>query len=245
MAKETEDREFADRVKQRMREIDEASERFRREHREEEPAKTAQASAPGADEPQDDEDASIAKWEGAMRRHAEENGGLVTTELSGVFEERRRQVRLTDEGANTPKGGNPSAPSGAPSGVPSDTETLLNGLIAECRSLLRDVAFRSACLTPDADERIRFLTAGQNLATTGANVGKVVARLRRPAASAMEERRHHFTYEHTQTSAPPPSPRVMCREAENEDQSLASRASLATKDRKPLRKSQCAQDRRA
>ncbi len=204
---ETEERDFADVVKQRMREIDEASERLRRKHQGEEPAE-AQASAPGAGEPHDGEDASIARWEGDMRRYAEENDGLVPTELSGLFEDRRRQVRLT--GADTPEGGNSSAPSGAPSGAPSavppDTETLLNGLIEECRSLLRDVAFRSACLTPDADERIRFLTAAQNLATTGANVGKVVARLRAPTAPAppIEERRQRITVEHVQTVAAPP-----------------------------------------
>ena len=186
-----------------LRRTREHVERWQREHPVEQPAE-AQASAPAAGEPHDDEDASIARWEGDMHRYAEENDGLVPTEPSRLFEERRRQVRLT--GADTPEGGNPSAPSGAPSSVPPDTETLLNGLIAECRSLLRDVAFRSACLTPDADERIRFLTAAQNLATTGANVGKVVARLRAPTAPApaIEERRQRITVEHVQTVAAPP-----------------------------------------
>ena len=108
MSKETEKPDFADVLKRRMREIDEASERW-------------------------------------------------------------KQVRLADGRAESAQNGEPSVPSAA---APPDTETLLNGLIEECRSLLRDVAFRSACLTPDADERIRFLTAAQNLATTGANVGK-------------------------------------------------------------------------
>ena len=139
MSKETEKPDFADVLKRRMREIDEASERW-------------------------------------------------------------KQVRLADGRAESAQNGEPSVPSAA---APPDTETLLNGLIEECRSLLRDVAFRSACLTPDADERIRFLTAAQNLATTGANVGKVVARLRPRNASAIEEHRYRMVYEHLQT---PPSP---------------------------------------
>jgi len=92
----------------------------------------------------------------------------------------------------------------AASPAPFDTETLLNELIVECRTLLRDVAFRSACLTPDADDRIRFISAAQNLAITGANVGKVVARLRTRGARPVDEHRHHMIYEHVQT---PPSPR--------------------------------------
>jgi hypothetical protein len=201
MSEETEKPDFADVLKQRMREIDEASERWRREHPE--PAEAgAQASALEAGEPRDGKDARIVQWEDEMRRYADEHGGLVPTNLSSLFEDRRRQVRLTDGRADNAARCNPAAPSGAP----SDTEKLLNGLIEECRALLREVAFRSACLTPDADERIRFLTAAQNLATTGANVGKVVARLRPHNAPAVEERRHRIIYEHTQTTAAPPSP---------------------------------------
>ena len=201
MGKETEKPDFAGVLKQRMHEIDEASERWRREHPDEETAETgAQASAPAAGEPRKGKDARIVQWEDEMRRYADENGGLVPTGLSGLFDARRRQVRLADRRADTAENGEPPVPSAA---APSDTEKLLNGLIEECRSLLRDVAFRSACLTPDADERIRFLTAAQNLATTGANVGKVVARLRGPAAPAMEERRQRITVEHIQTVATP------------------------------------------
>ena len=200
MSEETEKPDFADVLKQRFREIDEASERWRREHPEEKTAEAgAQASAPAAGEVREDADTRIAQWEDEMRHYADENGGLVPTGLSGLFDARRRQVRLTGARADTTEGGNPPAPSAAP----SDTEKLLNGLIEECRSLLRDVAFRSACLTPDADERIRFLTAAQNLATTGANVGKVVARLRGPNAPAVEERRQLITVEHVQTVAKP------------------------------------------
>jgi len=153
-------------------------------------------SAPTSDKPRESKDAMIARWEDEMRRYAEEHGGLVPTHLTGLFEERRRQVRLADERADGAEADKPAPP---------DTETLLNALIVECHALLRDVAFRSACLTPDADERIRFLTAAQNLATTGANVGKVVARLRPRGASAPEERLYRMVFEHQQT---PPSPPV-------------------------------------
>ena len=201
MDKKTEERDFADVLKQHMREIDEASARWRREHPEEETADDeAPASASATDEPRDGKDARIVQWEDEMRRYADDNGGLVPTRLSGVFEDRFRQVRLVEARADTAENGKPPVPSDA---APSDTEKLLNGLIEECRALLRDVAFRSACLTPDADERIRFLTAAQNLATTGANVGKVVARLRAPAAPAMEERRQVITVEHVQRVATP------------------------------------------
>ena len=202
MGKKTEEPDFADTLKQRFREIDEASERWIREHPDEETTKSggeAQASASSAGESHQDADARIAEWEGEMRRYADENGGLVPTRLSGLFEDRRRQVRLAGGRAETAEGSIPP-----PSAAPSDTETLLNGLIEECRLLLRDVAFRSACLTPDADERIRFLTAAQILATTGANVGKVIARLHVPAAPAVEERRQRITVEHVQTVATPP-----------------------------------------
>ena len=111
-------------------------------------------------------------------------------------------MRLADRREDAAEEGNPPIPS-----APPDTEKLLNALIEECHALLHDVAFRSACLTPDADERIRFLTAAQNLATTGANVGKVVARLRGPAAPAVEERRHRMIYEYAHTAVAPPSPR--------------------------------------
>jgi len=199
MGKKTEEPDFAETLKQHMREIDEASARWRRAHPEEETADDeTPASASATDEPRGD--ARIVQWEDEMRRYADDNGGLVPTRLSGVFEDRFRQVRLAEGRADTAENGKPPVPSDA---APSDTEKLLNGLIEDCRALLRDVAFRSACLTPDADERIRFLTAAQNLATTGANVGKVVARLRAPAAPAMEERRQVITVEHVQRVATP------------------------------------------
>jgi len=83
------------------------------------------------------------------------------------------------------------------------TETLLNSLIEECRYLLHEVAFHSACLASDPGDRIRFLAAAQELAVAGATVGKVVARLRSSKGSPQPEQVHRLVYEHVQT--PPPS----------------------------------------
>ncbi len=58
------------------------------------------------------------------------------------------------------------------------TEELLNGIIAECHFLMRDVTLPSACRTIDVDTRQRFLGTAMELATTSANVAKVIARLR-------------------------------------------------------------------
>jgi len=85
----------------------------------------------------------------------------------------------------------PALPSSA-----SDTETLLNGLIEECRYLLREVAFNSARLTPNADDRVRFLSSAESLAMTGAKIADTVVRLR--AGSSGEEHRHRVIYEHVQ-----------------------------------------------
>ena len=94
----------------------------------------------------------------------------------------------------------PALPSAA-----ADTETLLNGLIEECRYLLREVAFNSARLTPDADDRIRFLSSAESLVLTSAKVADTIGRLR--GGSPVEEHRHRVIYEHAQTPSPP-SPRV-------------------------------------
>ena len=83
-----------------------------------------------------------------------------------------------------------------------DTETLLNGLIEECRYLLREVAFNSARLTPNVDDRVRFLSSAESLAMTGAKIADTVVRLR--AGSSGEEHRHRVIYEHAQRPPPPP-----------------------------------------
>jgi hypothetical protein len=59
-----------------------------------------------------------------------------------------------------------------------DTEYLLNGLIAECHCIMRELALPTAAKTLQADQRMRFITAAMNLAQTGASVGKAVAKLR-------------------------------------------------------------------
>jgi hypothetical protein len=91
----------------------------------------------------------------------------------------------------------PALPSSA-----CDTETLLNGLIEECRFLLREVAFNSARLTPNVDDRVRFLSSAESLAMTGAKIADTVVRLR--AGSSAEEHRHRVIYEHAQPPSPPP-----------------------------------------
>ena len=93
----------------------------------------------------------------------------------------------------------PALPSSA-----CDTETLLNGLIEECRFLLREVAFNSARLTPNADDRVRFLSSAESLAMTGAKIADTVVRLR--AGSSGEEHRHRVIYEHAQTPSLPLPP---------------------------------------
>jgi len=93
-------------------------------------------------------------------------------------------------------------PRAKPASLPN-TEALLNGLIAECGALLRDVAFRSACLTPDAGDRIRFLTAAENLALTGAKIADSVTRLRAGGAPPVETHRHEMVFTHVQTTPSP------------------------------------------
>jgi len=85
--------------------------------------------------------------------------------------------------------------------LPADTETELNGLIAECRFLMREVAFTSACLTYDPDDRIRFLGAAERMALTAAKIGKTVAQLRTAGADPqIGEFRQRITVEHVQST---------------------------------------------
>ena len=87
----------------------------------------------------------------------------------------------------------------------AETETLLNGLIGECGCLLRDVAFRSACLTPDGAERLRFISAAESLALTAAKVADTIGRLRHGEPQVVDAHRHELVYTHVHTA--PPSPR--------------------------------------
>jgi hypothetical protein len=98
----------------------------------------------------DDENEEILQaFERGVHADAAVNGGLVPPKASFKYED-KTIVRLTSEAAAPP--------------VASDTEAELNGLIAECRYLMREIAFNSARLTYDADDRIRFLSSAQGLA---------------------------------------------------------------------------------
>lgn len=59
-----------------------------------------------------------------------------------------------------------------------DTEYLLNGLIAECHYMMRELALPTAAQTKEGDQRVRFITSAIDLARTGASVGKAIAKLR-------------------------------------------------------------------
>jgi len=59
-----------------------------------------------------------------------------------------------------------------------DTEYLLNGLIAECHYMMRELALPSAALTREGDLRMRFISSAMDLARTGASVAKAIAKLR-------------------------------------------------------------------
>lgn len=91
----------------------------------------------------------------------------------------------------------------------AETESLLNGLIGECGSLLRDVAFRSACLTPDGGERIRFISAAESLVLTATKVADAIGRLRHGEPQVVDAHRHELVYTHVHTT--PPSPRSAAR----------------------------------
>ena len=131
----------------------------------------------------------LSVWEKGVQADAAANGGVVPPKISGRSE--NATVRLKDEPHPLPP--------------PGDTETELNGLIAECRYLMREIAFNSARLTYDPDDRIRFLSAAQSMALTAAKVGKTVAQLRGAGgARAVETHRHEMIYTHVQV--PPPSP---------------------------------------
>lgn len=127
----------------------------------------------------------LRAFEKGVHADAAVNGGLVPPKASFKYED-KTIVRLTGEAAAPP--------------AASDTETELNGLIAECRYLMREIAFNSARLTYDADDRIRFLSSAQGLALTAAKIGRTVAQIRAAgvAPPPVEERRQRITVEHVQ-----------------------------------------------
>jgi hypothetical protein len=59
-----------------------------------------------------------------------------------------------------------------------DTEYLLNGIIAECHYMMRELVLPTAAEARLGDQRVRFISTAIDLARTGASVGKAVAKLR-------------------------------------------------------------------
>jgi hypothetical protein len=124
----------------------------------------------------------ITKWETAVRAEADQHGGVLPPEEPGYLDPGRRLVRLED---------------GAVPLSSSDTETLLNGLIGDCRMLIRDIALQTARLTPDPDIRLRALASAQSLALAGARVGKTAAALKASQKAAVNETRYRMIIEDT------------------------------------------------
>lgn len=84
----------------------------------------------------------------------------------------------------------------------NDTETLLNGLIAECHHMMRAIAIPSACQSADVMTRQGFMTSAMDLAVTGAKLGKTVAKLR--GAGSITELRQRRIVEEVERTLPPP-----------------------------------------
>jgi hypothetical protein len=103
----------------------------------------------------------------------------------------------------------------APAGPVADTETLLNGLIDECGFLMREVAFRLVQTAPDRDEAVAFLGRAMALATTGAEVGLAVAKLRK---ASIAESRQSITLERFERVPEIEKPSIRA----NNDQDVAS-----------------------
>jgi hypothetical protein len=70
-----------------------------------------------------------------------------------------------------------------------DAETELTAVIAECRYFMREMAFESARLTPDTNDRLSFIDSARKLAETSAAVGKSIASVRHPSLVEPEERK--------------------------------------------------------
>lgn len=144
-----------------------------------------------ADLSQPEKPLTVEEWEGAMRAEAAKNDGTLPTRLGGFFDDNKRLVRLPDTARPSP-------------GL--DTEALLNGLIDDCRFLIKEVVFHSARLTPDANDRLRFLASAETLAITAAKVGGTIAELRGNKPSAEAESRYRMIVEHVESASVRPVP---------------------------------------
>lgn len=71
-----------------------------------------------------------------------------------------------------------------------DTEKLLNGLIAECHLMMREVTLPSAIRAFDVESRQTALHTAMSFAETGASVGKTIAKLRSAGQVAEMRQRH-------------------------------------------------------
>jgi hypothetical protein len=70
-----------------------------------------------------------------------------------------------------------------------DAETELTAIVAECRYFMRELAFESARLTPDARDRVSFIDSARMLAETSAQVGKSIASVRNPLLAEPDEKK--------------------------------------------------------
>jgi hypothetical protein len=78
-----------------------------------------------------------------------------------------------------------------------DTESLLNGLIAECHLMMREIALPSALRAFDVESRQTALHTAMHFAQTGASVGKTIAKLRN--AGQVAEMRQRYIVERVAT----------------------------------------------
>ena len=160
--------------------------------------KAAPGDTPAKPEPREDSaknaESELEDWEALRIAEAEENGGLAPLFDSLPPGQRWRQPRLTKVSA--------SSDAQPP---PGDAETELTALIAECRFFMREVAFNSARLTCETNDRTRFVDIACRLAETGASVGKTLAKLRGAGGGRVEERVQRIFVEHAERSSGQPA----------------------------------------
>ena len=147
-------------------------------------------------EPPVDRERAIREAEAAVIQRADEKGGLFPLEIVPRPYGPPRQPRLPDP-AREPALFRPAPP--IP--VAEDAEAELTGIIAECRFLMREMAFHSARLTPNPEVRVQFIDSACRLAEAGARVAEGVARLR-GGPGPVEESRKTLTYEVVHRTAP-------------------------------------------
>jgi hypothetical protein len=122
---------------------------------------------------------------------------------------------------------------GGPAPVPDDAETELTAIISECRYFMREIAFHSARLTPDAGDRVAFMSSACRLAETGGKVGKVIAKVRGNDAAPVQEHRQRITVEDLRRAARPKEEggdaQKKSQKAENRNQAVGYKRGVASK----------------